>query len=81
MYSNIKDRLISDVVINNPKKDNFFKRVKIHQLDDTQFQARLVNEIREQYENLPQRGTVAILFRENKEAQEVVDIGKRMVLI
>ena len=76
MYSNIKDRLISDVVINNPKKDNF-KRVKIHQLDDTQFQARLVNEIREQYENLPQRGTVAILVRENKEAQEVVDIGKK----
>ena len=29
------DRLISDVVINNPKKDNFKKRVKIHQLDDT----------------------------------------------
>jgi len=77
MYSSSRDRLISDIVLNNPKKDNFFKRVRINQSDDSQFQERLVDEIRQQYENLPQGGTVAILVRENREAQDVVDIGKK----
>ena len=46
---------VRDIIVVIPRRIISLNVFKIHQLDDTQFQARLVNEIREQYENLPQR--------------------------
>lgn len=70
------DMLTSDRVFNNPE-DDYFKCINVSSNNQTEFEKKLINELKIQLEELKDDGKIAVLVRENKEAEAIINIGKR----
>ena len=71
------DRLISDKRLND-ETDNFYKIIGLNSdKDKNEFEEKLIEEITFQKNEIKEKGTIAILVRENKDAENIINIGKR----
>lgn len=74
-YKSEVDQLVSHNNYNNPT-DLFFKKIEISDENNSEeIIKKFINEIETQYENLSERGKLAILVRDNKEVDKVREWG------
>lgn len=75
-YHSNKDSLKSNIELN--KKDEvYFKKIKIPLDNDTEFENKFVEELNYQRKHLPKDESIAILVRENKDINKILQIGRK----
>lgn len=75
-YSSSKDSLRSNIELN--KKDGtYFKKIQVPTDNDIDFENALVEELKYQLKHLPKNKSIAILVRENKEVNRIMQIGRK----
>lgn len=86
-YRSSKDSLKSNIELNQ-KDESYFKKIKIKSDDDIEFENKLIEELKyrkkqieEEFEDKSNsdfsKRTIAILVRENKEANKIMEISRK----
>lgn len=75
-YDSNKDVLMSNIELNKEAK-NYFKKIEISSDSDAEFEKKFIEELEYQRETLSENESIAILVRENKDINKIVQIGRK----